>query len=400
MTIIMDRVVFIHGTGVRQESYYRSLDTVGRALKDSRARAEVVPCRWGDDYGAKLLCEGKSIPNYATTRALDGSDTETDERTLWQLLYDDPLFELALLAAAPEPAAAGSAFGTNPAGIELMNMLPGYKPRQAVKANIEEAGVSSLFESALQTISRSRECHDALIAAPDALGPYRMAVARALVAQIITLERPQLGESPLAVNPIARDRLVDAIAQDLGGSDRALAGWILRTVARLGRRTGATNFLERRRGAITDPTWPAVADILLYEARGEKIREFIRDIVEAAGDSVVILAHSLGGVACVDILSEEPIPGVKLLITVGSQAPFFYEVGALPKLPFPDPLRPDFPDWLNIYDPQDLLAYVGRDVFPGRVADEPVDNGLAFPYSHTAYFDNPGTWKIIAPRLG
>ena len=81
---------------------------------------------------------------------------------------------------------------------------------------------------------------------------------------------------------------------------------------------------------------------------------------------------------------------VKLLITAGSQAPFFYEIGALSKLPYPEQLRADFPPWLNIYDPQDLLSYVGKDVFAGRVEDVPVNNGLTFPWSHTSYFDNPG----------
>jgi hypothetical protein len=213
------------------------------------------------------------------------------------------------------------------------------------------------------------------------------------------LQLREWGESPLAINPIRRDALAAAIAEDLGGSERALIGTILRQIGGLARRTGISSLLEQKRGAITDSTYPAAADILLYQLRGDDIRKYIRGVLEDSGDSVAILAHSLGGVACVDILQENPVPGVKLLITVGSQAPFFYEIGALPKVPYPDALRDDFPAWLNIYDPQDLLSYVGHDVFPGRVEDVAVNNRLTFPWSHTSYFDNPATWKIVAPRL-
>ena len=303
----MTSFVFVHGTGVRQESCYRSLDTVTKALKSARARVEVVPCRWGDDYGAKLGCEGKSIPNYAGTRALDASDAENEERTLWHLLYDDPLFELALLASAPDAAGAGTKFGAIPSGVELMERLPGYRPGPSVQDKLEEAQAASFFDQSVQTVSRNQSCQAALKAAPESLGAHRMAVARALVAEIIALQRESLGESPLGVNPVLRDALAGAIAEELGGSERAVTGWILKQIAGLARRTGATSFLERKRGAIMDPAYPAVADILLYQCKGENIRKCIRDIIQSAGDSVVILAHSLGGVACVDMLSEEPL---------------------------------------------------------------------------------------------
>jgi hypothetical protein len=99
------------------------------------------------------------------------------------------------------------------------------------------------------------------------------------------------------------------------------------------------------------------------------------------------------------LLVEEPLPQVHLLITVGSQAPFLYEIKALHSLQYGEPLLPDFPAWLNIYDLRDFLSYVGERVFPEKVRDVRVDNKQPFPRSHSAYWTNPATWKAIVSRL-
>ena len=117
------------------------------------------------------------------------------------------------------------------------------------------------------------------------------------------------------------------------------------------------------------------------------------------GRPVTLLAHSLGGIACVDALIEEPIPGVERLVTVGSQAPFFYEIDALAALPYGKPLPDQFPAWLNIYDRRDFLSYIAAGVFPGRVTDQRVDNGQPFPQAHSAYWRNDAVWRHIGGFL-
>ena len=93
---------------------------------------------------------------------------------------------------------------------------------------------------------------------------------------------------------------------------------------------------------------------------------------------------------------------VELLITVGSQAPYFYEVNALQSLEFNSDrnqrLPKGFPEWLNIYDLQDFLSYIGGNIFPS-VQDILVDNQQPFPQSHSAYWSNKATWKGILPRI-
>ncbi|MFE2679858.1 hypothetical protein ACFXEZ_39645, partial [Streptomyces hygroscopicus] len=158
------------------------------------------------------------------------------------------------------------------------------------------------------------------------------------------------------------------------------------------------------RSGITRGSVPAGGDILRYQARGAGVRAAIRAAVREAVDSghgpVVLLAHSLGGIACVDLLAEpDPPAGVELLVTVGSQAPFLYELDALTALRRGEPLPTAFPRWINVYDEHDLLGFVGAKVFPGRVTDLRVDTRQPFPRAHTSYFAHRRLYELLAPEL-
>jgi len=150
---------------------------------------------------------------------------------------------------------------------------------------------------------------------------------------------------------------------------------------------------------LSDVTCPVAGDILLYQSRGAAIRRFIRDQITAVQGPVVLLAHSLGGIACVDLLVLEPLPTVKGLVTVGSQAPLLYELDCLTSRRFGEPLPDHFPPWLNLYDRHDFLSYIGAEVFPDQVTDVEVTSGQPFPVAHSAYWSNPAVWSAIAEFL-
>ena len=122
----------------------------------------------------------------------------------------------------------------------------------------------------------------------------------------------------------------------------------------------------------------------------------------------MLLGHSLGGIACVDLLvyEEDLQDKVPLLVTVGSQAPFLYELNALPSRAYGEELPKHFVQrWVNIYDPRDFLSYKIEGLFtaeteaPPTFQDEEVDNRLRFPDSHGGYWANEATWKVVAREL-
>jgi pimeloyl-ACP methyl ester carboxylesterase len=162
----------------------------------------------------------------------------------------------------------------------------------------------------------------------------------------------------------------------------------------------ATPVLRWNRDAWSVGVSPAISDILMYQARGEKIRGYIKKEIESHLGSVVLLAHSLGGIAAVDLLLTTDLPQVRALVTVGSQSPNLYGINALNGLEKGRPWPDRFPQkWLNIYDNNDFLSYPGEGILPGRVKDFSIDSRQPFPESHSAYWRNAKVWREIGEFL-
>ena len=135
---------------------------------------------------------------------------------------------------------------------------------------------------------------------------------------LVALLQRQLGDEQLpSLGSVRRDALVSACVDALGGRELGVKDWITTRLVGFGKRW-ATAKARREREALYSAAYPAAGDILLYQARGQAIRDFIARRVAACGDGVAILAHSLGGIACVDLLVERALPNVELLVTAGN----------------------------------------------------------------------------------
>jgi hypothetical protein len=409
----MTTLVFVHGTGVRQASFDQTFKQIQEQLRQRRQDITAQPCLWGQEYGAQLRQNGDSIPDYQATGggATRGATDEQSvspaqyDRALWSLLYQDPLFELRTMASAPAARQELPPGRTAP-NETLRTRAQRLAPEAALKDRIDAAGIGDVFDTARNNVVNSEPFRDALRTSPPDITPYIIAVARAIVAEAIAQHTRQGVYPPIATDADLRDAIVQALAAELGRdilvSSRGAVEWASKQLLGLAYHLGAVGLVERSRGVITDSTYPAAGDIMLYQSRGDKIRDYIRSCIATAArsdPSVVVLAHSLGGIACVDLLAAQAIPAVKLLVTAGSQAPLFYEIGALSSLEYQQPLPEHFPEWLNIFDKHDFLSYIAAKLFPGRATDVEVDSRQPFPYSHGAYWANRATWDAILPKL-
>lgn len=389
----MGSIIFVHGTGVREKEYAGSLRAIRGKLTDLHDW-EVIGCPWGDSCGAILNKGGITIPDFDATLSPVEIVTDEDRKlALWAALYEDPLYELRLLELK------GSA-NTSPR-LGQVNVFQLFDPKvqqlahdQTITGSLEAGLLSDTWAVALNNVTASTEYRQALTLAPKVNTELREAIARALVAEASVL---RLAEHSL-LEPIggnARDELVNQLVIILGGRDLAIGEWLFKQVAK-----PFTWYVKRRRGQVSVNSFAFPGDILLYQARGQQLRNFIKDTIEAAKPPVVLLAHSLGGIACVDLLNEHAL-GVELLITVGSQAPLLYEINALTSLPFGEPLKEHFPKrWLNIYDPRDFLGYLARGIFQGStIMDVRVNNGEPFPQAHSAYWKTDEVWTAIRKEL-
>jgi hypothetical protein len=239
-------------------------------------------------------------------------------------------------------------------------------------------------------VKGSWEFSQAALIAGNALdADFVEAVARAVVAQVLVEHRAdELGLQPeLAFQPQLRSDVVDLVIATLfSGETRGPVTWLKAKVVRFAETLG-THYAVPRRRRIMGLSSAALADILYYQRRGQDIRDYVAHSLHGRERPLTVVGHSLGGVILVDLLSSDAAPPVDLLVTVGSQAPLFYAIDALEHLrpgAGPEPFTP----WLNIYNEEDLLSFCAERVFPGNdsIVDYPVDAGVGFPESHSAYW--------------
>lgn len=389
----MTTVLFVHGISIRQDQYNLSFQQIESCLKERNPAVALAPCIWGDQYGAALMAGGASIPRSSVAKGLADEPTMNDEIGRWQALYCDPLCELRLWTLRPAEMAPFDPLGRKTPNQLLDERLQFFMPSAELLTALERAGIDGEeFQSARGEVIGSPVYVEALnTTAPSDLSEFSLCVACSIVATMVVRQPSLSSDADL------RDELVMRLANELGSQSKGLiSSSLARALSTLG-----TRYLTASRGIFSNAVVPYIGDILLYQGAGKPIRDLIRAQIAKCKPPVVILAHSLGGVACVELLAEAAQDEVELLVTVGSQAPFFYELDALGSLRFGQPLPDYFPRWLNIYDRCDFLSFIGGSMFEGvnRVEDVEVFNRQPFPWSHTSYFTNSQTWDAILARL-
>lgn len=389
----MTTLLFVHGTGAREKAYEGALRTIREKVADLGRGWTVQGCYWGTEFGASAA--GASVPTYQETGGDGPLSAEEQQIALWSILYTDPYYELRLLRLRPRAAAVP---GPQPSQ-ELQRQLADYQPTSETRSffaalHLDEA----LAESVREVATSSALAAAATTASPD-LTEHRYAVARAMVAA--TLVRSSSAGVP-QVSAWIRDRLVESIAKDLAPyTTLGPSEWLKDVGVYVGSRVG-TQLLLPRRGDVTDAAAPMAGDILRFLARPKEVEGYLAACIEEITDDVYLLAHSLGGIICVDLLARHTPPNLRGLITVGSQAPFFYEIGALPALRPGRLLPPTMPSWLNVFDRGDVLAYIAEHLFnvaadgKPRVTDLEVTSGQPFPQSHGAYWHSAELWNAVA----
>ncbi|MFE2285331.1 hypothetical protein ACFXDJ_14290 [Streptomyces sp. NPDC059443] len=421
------RFLFVHGTGVRRERHDTLFALVRDRLTDRFPDAAVDSCFWGERFGATLSAHGRSVPGL---RLRDGAPEPGDDETAeWGLLIADPLCELRVLAEAGwdtgvdghDGGDEDDAFampGVRSAGFRVLELLAGLSegpegagppgagvPGAGAPGAGEQAallrgtGLAAGFPAALEAVAGSAEAARAGARATEE--PQARELATAL-ARAVTAAALASAGAEADCTGAERDRLVELLTTRLGGDARVPGARAAAVLGRLAMRVTTQPLLNAWRGSLTVGATPALGDILRYQARGADLRAFLHARITAEPGPTVLIGHSLGGIALVDLLAlaaarGEPVPGAALLVTVGSQAPFLYELGALTGIAPGTKLPYAFPRWLNVYDRQDVLSYLAEPVFPGdpRVSDHEIGSRQPFPACHSAYWKQDSLYARI-----
>jgi hypothetical protein len=397
----MTTVLFIHGTGVREPAFSKTYAQIKAGLGALRPDVDVQRCYWGE-IGAELQAGGKS---FYFDRAMNGSSAkqgagdagdepvpeEEKELARWARLRVDPLFEIRLYEIEKPPS--GELFGA-PLRDRIL-ALPGLPQ---VAAELAPCGLTDAFADAVRWVTESREFAVAFDHSTAADGFTERMLSRALVARCLATA----ADDGVEFGGDRRDHLVSVIQAGFGVPDYATGDNKLGNLAKNLAFRSVGPSLRRHRRAVIDQ----LADILLYQAHGGAIREFVRDRIQQVQGPVVLLAHSLGGIVAFDLLAGDPAESlghVRMLVTVGSQVPLLYELGALTcGINYGTPLSGSFgPRWINVYDEHDLLSYAGAALFGDRCRDIPLNTKQPFPIAHSAYWDDKGLlYRRLADALG
>jgi hypothetical protein len=381
-------IVFVHGTGVRLRDYKESFSTASATAKACGINRAFIQCLWGDPLGAEF--EGKSLPDPPTREQIEEQEIESAE---WDWLFARPLAELSMLTTRDSMHAVDIPLGEVPEWEQLWNTITAYSPSRELEALLMRGGLAKLWPRcwddiihAPQLINGTQIPKLAFEASAQELPEVSRALARSLVAQLYVLAKLNRQPGP---NKSLRRKLVDRLMEDWHQHTLGVRDFFLDLMMRAG-----TTLLRERRSDYNEAIVPAIGDILLYQARGNAIRDFIRKTVEEADPPVALVAHSLGGIACFDLLALPNPPRVENLVTLGSQVPLLYEIGSLLSVQTGHQLPAHFPPWLNAFDRNDFLSFVAAPQFP-KAVDFEVESGLPFPNSHGAYVSNEALWSKI-----
>ena len=157
-----------------------------------------------------------------------------------------------------------------------------------MQEKLKETDIATIFDDVKRTVTSSLPYADTIktLFNEADVSMHRMAIARAIVATAI-IEREQ--RTLLIMDGVQRDEIIRLLSRELGGDERApaLVNWVTRQVTGLALSI-VTSQVRRKRGALSDFTNPFAGDILVYQGHGEKIRAFIRQVVEQAEGPVVI----------------------------------------------------------------------------------------------------------------
>jgi hypothetical protein len=377
-------IVFVHGTGVRLRGFLSTYESARSVAGACGLNRTFVPCAWGDPIGVEFA--GKSLPDEPTPEELERQEEEVAQ---WNWLLDDPLFELTMLTICDQSAAAAvpERPDEQPPWEKLWHDIRAYQPKAELRLLLERGALSDLWVNAWTDIVLASDIpRQAFEASAHELPEACRALARSLVAQLHVVAMAHDRPGPSAT---LRNKVVDRLLTDWDQQVLGLGDFFFNLVKRAG-----TRFVRTRRNAFNEAAAFPIGDVLLYQSHGKTIRDFIRGKVEQARPPVTVVAHSLGGIACVDLLASPDRPPVDHLVTLGSQSPFLHEIGALSSLVPGKGLPDNFPPWLNVFDRNDFLSFFAGRVFPG-VIDKEVCSGQPFPDSHSAYCGNEAVWTAI-----
>lgn len=397
-------VIFVHGVTVRKDRFERLLETVRDGLTGERNDLSVEGYFWGDE-ASSLRFGGASIPGFLEgARAIGEAKISQDERSqLMALLLDDPYLELRVLKDTQEFDPAGAGFTPLPQGVDIRNQAL-YGNRTAVanalksNASLQSPSIRKATDQEIQQMVATAFDHagraDRQLTLPELLDP----LSRCLTAAFYQSAVRSASSLDTDFDWTQVEKEIQQILEKELGGQRSWIGDRIKN-ATLSTVTFAMRHGVRRR--MMESMSLFIGDVLVYMSkRGDimkKIEAAVASAMQNSNTPLWLVGHSLGGIICFDYCCETS-RDVERLVTVGSQVGLFGELGALNvtldnnQKKFETPAK--VKQWLNVYDPNDMLSFIANPIFT-RVTDKEFDTQAPFPVSHSEYWNRSELYPVL-----
>ncbi len=394
--------IFVHGVNTRRDPGYDAQQQLTTRLfaghlhgaplggKTINAAAANFPY-WGDL--ATPHWEMKSLPK-GEIDALGGGIND-NLRPLLAALYD----------AIPDTAAAGH---------EPLLTLARHDFESAVDTLVDLALLEGDDPAVTADFAVAAQAYAAAFRAPNQPPTWLAACSsdENFLAQFLFNAQAAATDAPQALGVFSA--IGNAMATGVGKLKQAVAGAGATVLDRAGD-YASTKVLGWARNSLNENLGRFFGDVFYYmDGRGDQAQpgviprrvlgEWDAALAAApAGEPLVIVGHSLGGVISYDLLSHfRPDLQVDLLVTVGSQVSHFEEiklfkesqVGSDGLIPRPANIA----RWLNVYDSVDIFSYACERVFQG-VTDYHYDTHTYVVKAHSAYFKQARFYERLRARI-
>lgn len=216
-------LLFVHGTGVRSESYTATLKQVESKVAEFHLPCSVESCEWGDVYGIDF--DGSSLPDPPQR-----SEDEEAQAYRWEYLQVDPLFDLRLWctpAAEPPKKVLGAKSAASVAWERsISNYISEYDKKVALVELLRHNQIEGFFLPAWNKVVATGLANKAFAAAGDDGPAMSRVFAEAVVAQM--MHDAAAAQPPVAISPRTGGKIVTVLLFDWNQAAKGLKDLFLR----------------------------------------------------------------------------------------------------------------------------------------------------------------------------
>ena len=197
---------------------------------------EHIECFWGEKHGVQMDNNWASVPVPDTVKSLSGDITNEEDKLveLWDWLYIDPSLELEAIEQIQPNATKAVNFSAKPLHLEVRESFQNKDFSDEFIKYLKKLGLEHIFNSSYASTVNSGTFEKAVERNPEYLKRECEILARSTVATILKKCDENSLSHRIVYDSEVRDRLVQKLTTELGGSPKGIKKFIMNILTNIG----------------------------------------------------------------------------------------------------------------------------------------------------------------------